>query len=101
MKITLSGPDHDGRRQLVAAGHTPWRVTQHDLNDLESVLAQVKAMSKHCDAETGEHTCIMPPGHWIFPHICRACPHEWVTTDLSERRPARRDEIQPAEVTGE
>ena len=52
-------------------------MTDHDAADLLSVLEQDKATGRYCDTENGEHTCIMPPGHSVLPHVCRACPREW------------------------
>jgi hypothetical protein len=57
-------------------------LTEHDLRDLESVLAQRRAMSRRCTAEHGEHTCSLAPGH--IPdagHICRACTETWPVTE--------------------
>jgi hypothetical protein len=106
VRITLGDPDAEGRRDLLIGdreepGWFGWHATQHDLGDLEAVLAIDKAKSKHCAAELTEpggdhHTCVMPPGHWIFPHVCRACPHEWVTEDLRARKPAAPGGEQPA-----
>lgn len=81
MRITLGAAGPDGLREL-AFGRPPepgwfsWRATQHDLNDLEAVLARDKAMARVCPAEDGEHTCGWPPGHGV-PHTCRACPRRW------------------------
>lgn len=52
-------------------------MTDHDAGDLLAALEQDKAMGRYCDTEDGEHTCVLPPGHSILPHICRACPREW------------------------
>ena len=93
MRITLGGPGPDDRRELYFGerdkpGWFAWHATQHDLNDLEAVLAADKAMSRHCGAETtgpepggDHHTCVMPPGHSILPHICRGCPRQWRAGD--------------------
>jgi hypothetical protein len=75
----------DGLADLVFPDpHAPspraWRVTgltQHDLNDIEAVLAARKAMARTCPAEDGDHTCGLPPGH-PPGHQCRACPREWL-----------------------
>lgn len=52
-------------------------VSDHDLDDLAAWLAIRTAMGHTCDATHGEHTCIMPPGHVMFAHQCRACPARW------------------------
>jgi hypothetical protein len=57
-------------------------LTEHDLHDLEFVLAQRRAMSKRCTAEHSEHTCSLAPGH--IPdagHLCRACTETWPVTE--------------------
>lgn len=94
MKVTLSAPGPDGLRRLTF-GLTTRICTQHDLNDLEAALAQDKAKSRHCGDEEAEHTCVMPPGHWILPHVCRACRHQWVTPALRARGDARARGGQP------
>jgi hypothetical protein len=80
VKITIE--NHDGRHDVIYRKNgrrsvTGTSLTQHDLDDLLAVLEQRKAAGKYCDAETAEHTCVMPPGHHILPHTCRACPEIW------------------------
>jgi hypothetical protein len=84
VKITLSPPDANGLRELAfgdpAGGDGSWftwLATQHDLNDLEAVLAADKAMARPCPAEDGEHTCGLPRHDSLGPHQCRACPETW------------------------
>jgi hypothetical protein len=60
-----------GRRKHICG------LTEHDLHDIEFALAQRRAMSKRCDAETGEHTCGNAPDDGHLRHLCRACTHEW------------------------
>lgn len=58
---------------------------EHDLRDLEFVLAQRRAMSRRCPDEHGEHTCSLAPGH--IPdagHICRACDFSWPVQEASD-----------------
>lgn len=53
-------------------------LTGHDLNDLEAILAQRKAMARTCPSTKDEHTCGLPPGpHYAHLHVCRACPETW------------------------
>lgn len=51
-------------------------LTEHDLRDLEFVLAQRRAMARRCEDEHGEHTCSLAPGHG-GTHLCRACTEQW------------------------
>lgn len=51
-------------------------VTSHGLRDLEFVLAQHRAMSRHCPEARDEHSCANPPGHG-GTHLCRACDVQW------------------------
>lgn len=53
-------------------------LSEHDLRDIEFALAQRRAMSRRCPAESGEHTCALDPGH-AEPqaHQCRACTRTW------------------------
>lgn len=74
--------DRDGQVHIeLRPGSGVYRLalTEHDANDLEAALAQHKAKGRYCDTETGEHTCVMPPGHSVLPHACRACPETWRT----------------------
>lgn len=90
MRITLGDPRPDGTRELAFAPGAPgwftWSASQHDLNDLEAVLAQDKAKAKVCPDEDGDHTCAMPPGHFL-PHLCRACPRTWPPPEPPETTP--------------
>jgi hypothetical protein len=81
VRITLDDPGPDGLRTLTwgtegQPGWFAWDATQHDLNDLEAVLAQDKAMARTCPAEAAGHTCGLPR-HDSPGHQCRACPHTW------------------------
>lgn len=64
---------HDGRPVSTET------LTVHEADDLLAILEQRKAAGKYCAAEDGEHTCVMPPGHSILAHVCRACTREWRT----------------------
>jgi hypothetical protein len=83
VKITLAPPGENGVRELAFGaegdpdGWFTWLATQHDLNDLEAVLAADKAMARPCPAETGNHTCGLPRHDSFGPHVCRACPETW------------------------
>ena len=84
MKITLAPePGVTGLRELAFGrqgdpGWFTWAATQHDLDDLEAVLALDKAKARACDDEHDGHTCILPPGHTGgMRHQCRACPEQW------------------------
>jgi hypothetical protein len=57
-------------------GWFSWAATDHELEDLEAVLALRKARVATCPAEHGEHACVWTPGHAIL-HQCRACPERW------------------------
>lgn len=52
-------------------------LTEHDLRDIEFVLAQRRAMGKTCTAEDGEHACGSAPDDNHLRHLCRACTREW------------------------
>lgn len=83
MNITIS--ENDGRHTVLfgrPAGPSilAANLTRHDLDDLLAVLEQRKAAGRYCDTPSGEHTCVMPPGHAILPHTCRACDHHWQVT---------------------
>jgi hypothetical protein len=49
---------------------------EHDLRDLEFVLAQRRAMSSRCPETDGRHTCSLRPGHGES-HQCRGCEARW------------------------
>lgn len=61
--------------------HPNWVISslsEHDLRDIEFVLAQRRAMSRRCTAARGEHTCALASGHGDDPgHLCRACTEIW------------------------
>lgn len=53
-------------------------LSEHDLRDIEFVLAQRRAMSRRCTSVSGEHTCGLDPGHTVpVAHLCRACTRTW------------------------
>jgi hypothetical protein len=88
VKITLGEPGENGLRELAIGdqanpgeeGWFTWLATQHDLNDLEAVLATDKAKARTCPATDGDHTCgLIPPPHYANAHVCRACPHTWTS----------------------
>lgn len=85
MRITICDPGPDGVIQVQfgdpsQTGWFSWDATEHDLGDLEAVLAQRKAMTGRCGAEDGEHTCGLWADHAApVGHQCRACPAEWPT----------------------
>lgn len=70
---------------LTRPWHSPWVIsslTEHDLRDLEFVLAQRRAMSRRCPETDGEHTCSVFPGHPVssqykIGHPCRGCEYRW------------------------
>jgi hypothetical protein len=93
MKMTLTRRA-EGTRDLEFRGGpgpavTVRNLTGHDVRDLAAIIGQDQAGSEHCDDEDTGHTCVMPPGHWILPHVCRACRHQWVTPALRARGDAR------------
>lgn len=83
MSTEIRGSIVDGEYDLVLRRpwHKTWVVSSlsdHDLRDLEFVLAQRRAMARRCTAEHGEHTCSLAPGH--IPdagHVCRGCDFSW------------------------
>ncbi len=76
MKIVISPGGDDCN--LILSGHPVIAgLSEHDLRDLEFVLAQRRAMSRRCDAGQGEHTCSTAPQHGGAWHLCRACTHQW------------------------
>ena len=77
MKAEIEDSHLDGRKDLVLGGIRYSSFSDHDLNDLEFVLAQRKAMARRCTKTDGEHTCGLAPGHWAGRHLCRACTHTW------------------------
>ena len=53
-------------------------MTEHNIRDLEFVLAQRRAMSKRCTVTHREHTCGLDVAHGTATqHSCRACDAEW------------------------
>jgi hypothetical protein len=120
--VPLAGRD-EGRFDLsVNRNRTLVKLTTHDLNDIEFVLAQCKAMARRCTAAEGEHTCALAPGHddhglgllrladtaegWrTVPaagapegreHQCRACTYRWAPQGIpavgSNQPPASQPE---------
>jgi hypothetical protein len=82
MRVCVEDQD-GGLRVLWLEGRRVGSFTEHDLRDIEFALAARRAMSKRCDAETGEHTCALAPAHRdsaVALHQCRACMHNWPGT---------------------
>lgn len=84
MDVTVRDSIADGEHDLVFTRpwHNPWvlsSMSEHDLRDLEFVLARRRAMAKACPGKNGEHTCALTPGHGTG-HECRGCDARWSGT---------------------
>lgn len=67
-------------QQDTPGGWFTWSATDHELDDLEALLAARKAKIRTCPGRDGDHACWLPPDHTAAAHQCRACPHRWAVT---------------------